>query len=244
MRTTALALGLATVLCAAGCNRIGPPGPSGTVPVLQFDKPVSGEITSRSGVNFNDGSHHQLYQITLQDKQRVGITMTGALSGAMTIFHDGKVIARSHTGYEGGNAAVAFRAAGAGTYQIAVNAFGPESYGLFRLRAEVLAPHDGKPIINTGRIADLLLDPSQTYTLQVDTAGHYTIDLRSEAFDTVLALEGEGEDVENDDDEDGEGTDSRIRLALQPGRYTLTVSSLDTGDTGDFTLDVQRTEAQ
>ncbi|PSD21783.1 hypothetical protein C7E18_24215, partial [Stenotrophomonas maltophilia] len=27
---------------------------------LDFDKPVSGEITSRSGINFNDGSHHQL----------------------------------------------------------------------------------------------------------------------------------------------------------------------------------------
>ncbi|WP_313420781.1 ABC transporter substrate-binding protein [Stenotrophomonas sp.] len=240
MRTTAIALAIATVLSVAGCDRFGAPEPSGRVPVLQFDKPVSGEIASRNGTNFNDGSHHQLYQITLQDKQRVGITLTGALSGAMTVFHDGKVVARSRATDEGSSVAVAFRADGGGSYQVAVNASGPDTYGPFRLRAEQLKPYDGKPIINTGHIADLLLETSQTYTLQVDSAGLYTIDLRSDVFDTLLALEGEGQDAENDDG--GEGSDSRISLLLQPGRYTLSVSALDDEDSGAFTLDVQRSK--
>jgi len=74
----------------------------------------------------------------------------------------------------------------------------------------------------------------------VDTAGLYTIDLRSDVFDTLLTLEGEGQDAENDDG--GEGTDSRISLLLQPGRYTLNVSSLVDEDSGAFTLDVQRSK--
>jgi len=241
MRTTAIALAIATVLSVAGCNRIGPAEPAGRVPVLQFDRPVSGEITSRSGMNFNNGSRHQLYQITVQDKQRVGITLTGTVRGAMTVFHDGKVVARSRTHYEGSDVAVAFRAEGGGSYQVAVNANAPETYGPFRLRAEVLKPHDGSPIINAGHVSDLLLESSQAYTLQVDTAGLYTIDLRSDVFDTLLALEGEDQDAENDDG--GEGSDSRLSLLLQPGRYTLNVSSLDEEENGAFTLDVQRSNA-
>lgn len=241
MRTTAIALAIATVLSVAGCSRIGQPAPTPKAPVLQFDKPVSGEITSRSGMNFNDGSHYQLYQITVQDKQRVGITLTGTVRGAMTVFHDGKVVARSRTHYEGSDVAVAFRAEGGGSYQVAVNANAPETYGPFRLRAEVLKPHDGSPIINAGHVSDLLLESSQAYTLQVDTAGLYTIDLRSDVFDTLLALEGEGQDAENDDG--GEGSDSRLSLLLQPGRYTLNVSSLDEEENGAFTLDVQRSNA-
>ncbi|MGE6332759.1 hypothetical protein [Stenotrophomonas sp. NPDC077659] len=243
MRTTAIGLAIATVLSVAGCDRIDVVQPSAVVPVLQFDTPVSGEITARSGINFNDGSRYQLYQISLEDQQRVGITLIGALAGTITVFSDGNVVAHSRTGYESSDAAVAFRAPGRGLYQVAVSADGAGAFGPFRLRAEVLKPHDGTPITNTGRISDLLLDTSQDYTLQVDTARLYAIDLRSDVFDTVLSLTGEGQDVENDDDEDGEGTDSRIHLALQPGRYTLNVSGLSDEDTGAFTLDVQRSEA-
>lgn len=240
MRTTAIALAIATLLSTAGCNRIGPPEPAGRVPALQFDKPVAGEITSRSGMNFNDGSHYQLYQITLDDKQRVGITLTGALSGAITVFNGGNVVAHSRIGSEGNHAAVAFRADGGGVYQVAVNADGAGAFGPFRLRAEVLKPYDGKPISNAGSISDLLLDASQEYTLQVDTAGLYTLNLGSDEFDTVLALKGNDQDVENDDG--GDGTNSRINVPLQPGRYTLEVRGLGDEDSGAFTLDVQRSE--
>ncbi|HYQ25234.1 hypothetical protein [Stenotrophomonas sp.] len=243
MRTTAIVLAMATLLSVAGCDRIGSPEPTARVPALQFDIPVSGEITTRSGMNFNNGSRYQLYQIRLEDQQRVGIKLTGALSGTVTVFSDGKVVAHSRTGYESSDAAVAFRAPGRGLYQVAVSADGAEAFGPFRLRAEVIKPHDGTPIINTGRVSDLLLDASQDYTLQVDTAGLYAIELRSDVFDTVLSLKGEGQDAENDDDEDGEGTDSRIHLALQPGRYTLSVRGLSDEDTGAFTLDVRRSEA-
>lgn len=240
MRTTAIALAIATLLSISGCDRIGQPAPTAKSPVLQFDKPVSGEITSRSGMNFNDGSHYQLYQITLEDKQRVGITLTGALSGAITVFNDGNVVAHSRTRYEGNDASVAFRADGGGLYQVAVNADGAGEFGPFRLRAEVLKPYDGKPISNAGSISDLLLDASQEYTLQVDKAGLYTLNLRSDEFDTVLSLKGNDQDLENDDG--GDGTNSRINVPLQPGRYTLDVRGLGDEDTGAFTLDVQRSE--
>lgn len=243
MRTTAIVLATATLLSVAGCDRIGSPEPTARVPALQFDTPVSGEITARSGMNFNNGSRYQLYQIPLEDQQRVGIKLTGTLSGTITVFRDGNVVAQSRTGYESSDAVVAFRAPGRGLYQVAVSADGAGAFGPFRLRAETLQPHDGTPIVGAGRISDLLLDETQDYTLKVDSPGLYTIDLRSDVFDTVLSLEGEGQVAENDDDEDGEGTDSRIHLALQPGRYTLRVSGLSDEDTGAFTLDVQRSEA-
>lgn len=79
MRLAAITLAVATVLVAGGCNRIGGGAEAGKAASLDFDKPVSGEITSRSGINFNDGSHHQLYQIKLEDKDLVGLKLTGAL---------------------------------------------------------------------------------------------------------------------------------------------------------------------
>ena len=48
MRLAALTLAVATVLVAGGCNRLGGGGDAGKAASLDFDKPVSGEITSRS----------------------------------------------------------------------------------------------------------------------------------------------------------------------------------------------------
>ena len=118
---------------------------------------MSGEITSRSGINYNDGSHHQLYQIKLEDRQLVGLKLTGSLSGSIAVFNNGSLVASSATGYErADDVSLAFRANGAGTYQVAVNANGSTDYGPYRLRAEKLVPYDGKPIAGAGEIVDML----------------------------------------------------------------------------------------
>lgn len=243
MRIAAIALAIATALAVGGCNRTGGTAQAGQAPVLQFDKPVSGEITSRSSTNFNDGTHYQLFQIQLEDQQRVGMKLTGALDGSITVFNNGVLVASSRSGYERGDeVAVAFRADGAGQYQVAVNADEADAFGPFRLRAEVLKPYDGKPIANAGQVSDLLLEDSQDYTLQVAAPGLYTIQLQSDAFDTVLGLTGEGLEIENDDS--GDGTNSLIRVPLQPGKYTLRVRGLGASMGGAFKLDVQRSDMQ
>lgn len=241
MRITAITLAVATVLAVGGCNRMGGSTDVGKAPSLEFDKPVSGEITSRSGVNFNDGSHHQLYQLKLEDKQLAGITLTGALRGSIAVFNNGVLVASSNSGYERGNdVSLAFRANGTGSYQVAINADGPSAFGPYRLRAEKLVPYDGKPMVAEGEIADLLVSKSQDYTLQVDKAGMYEIRLESKAFDTVLKLDGNGVQSENDDG--GDDTNSRIGMPLEPGKYTLRVRSLDEDSTGAFKLTAKRTE--
>ncbi|WP_369040489.1 ABC transporter substrate-binding protein [Stenotrophomonas maltophilia] len=241
MRIAALTLAVATVLAVGGCNRMGGSADSGKAPSLEFDKPVSGEITSRSGINFNDGSHHQLYQIKLEDKALVGIKLTGALSGSVAVFNDGSLVASSSAGDERSeDVALAFRSTGAGIYQIAVNANGPAAFGPYRLRVEELVPYNGMPITSGGEILDLLASRSQDYTLQVDKAGLYEIRLESDAFDTVLKLEGKGVVVENDDG--GDSTHSRLSLPLEPGRYTLSVRSLGERATGAFKLTARSTE--
>lgn len=240
MRSTAIALAIATVVAVGGCNRMGGSTDMGKAPALELDKPVSGEITSRSGTNFNDGSHHQLYQLKLEDKQLVGIKLTGALNGSVTVFSDGVLVASSRSGYERSeDVSLAFRANGSGTYQVAVNADGPAAFGPYRLRAEKLVPYNGKPVVGEGEIVDLLVSPSQEYTLQVDKAGLYEIRLDSDAFDTVLGLEGNGTQAENDDG--GDGTNSRIALPLEPGKYTLNVRGLGEDGTGAFKLTAKRT---
>lgn len=240
MRKAAIVIAIATVVAVAGCNRL--PGSSveaGKAPPLAMDKPLSGEITARSALNYNDGSHYQVYALALQDKQRVGIKLTGTLNGSISVFDNGTLVASSRSGYESGDeVSVAFRADGSGTYQVAVNAEGPDAFGPFRLRAETLQPYDGTPIVGAGRIDDLLLDETQDYTLKVDSPGLYEIQLRSDAFDTLLSLKGNGQESENDDG--GEGTDSRITLPLQPGEYTLTVRGLGDGDQGAFSLEATR----
>ncbi|KAG1255932.1 hypothetical protein G6F65_016535 [Rhizopus arrhizus] len=241
MRLAALTLAVAAALVAGGCNRIGAGMDAGKAAALEFDKPVSGEITTRSGINFNDGSHHQLYQIKLDDNDLVGLKLTGRLSGSIAVFNNGSLVSTSNTVYEReGDVSVAFRASGGGTYQVAVNADGPSAFGPYRLRAEKLKPYDGKPLVGGGEIVDMLGGDSQDYTLQVEKEGLYEIRLVSDAFDPVLKVSGQGVDAENDDSSDS--TNSRLSLSLKPGKYTLTARGLGDGVTGMFTLSATRIE--
>ncbi|HFF3760334.1 ABC transporter substrate-binding protein [Stenotrophomonas forensis] len=241
MRLAALTLTVAAVLVAGGCNRIGAGMDAGKAASLEFDKPVSGEITTRSGINFNDGSHHQLYQIKLDDNDLVGLKLTGRLSGSIAVFNNGSLVSTSSTVYEReGDVSLAFRAKGGGTYQVAVNADGPSAFGPYRLRAEKLKPYDGKPLVGSGEIVDMLDGDSQDYTLQVEKEGLYEIRLVSDAFDPVLKVSGQGVDAENDDSSDS--TNSRLSLSLKPGKYTLTARGLGDGVNGMFTLSATRIE--
>ncbi|HEL3816819.1 TPA: ABC transporter substrate-binding protein [Stenotrophomonas maltophilia] len=241
MRLAALTLAVAAVLVAGGCNRIGAGMDAGKAASLEFDKPVSGEITTRSGINFNDGSHHQLYQIKLDDNDLVGLKLTGRLSGSIAVFNNGSLVSTSNTVYEReGDVSVAFRANGGGTYQVAVNADGPSAFGPYRLRAEKLKPYDGKPLVGGGEIVDMLGGDAQDYILQVEKEGLYEIRLVSDAFDPVLKVSGQGVDAENDDSSDS--TNSRLSLSLKPGKYTLTARGLGDGVTGMFTLSATRIE--
>ena len=233
--TTLLAAGLALALSGCGLKQAGADGAKAAS--LGFDKTAVGEITSASPLSFSDGSRYQLYAIELKDKQAVSLKLSGALSGALSVFReDGTLVTRGEASEEG-PVEVTFRADGAGRYRVAVNGDGASAYGPYRLQAAEVVPYDGKPLVGSGQIVDLLASDRQEYTLQVEKAGLYQIDLASGAFDTVLELHGPN--VDEEDDDGGSSTNSRMNLMLEPGTYTLAVKSIDDSSSGQFRLDVK-----
>ena len=77
-----------------------------------------------------------------------------------------------------------------------------------------------------------------TYTLEVVSAGEYTLDLRSDEFDTVLEIDGRGLSLEDDDG--GDGTNSRLSQRLAAGSYEVRVRSFGNDSTGSYTLTARR----
>jgi len=235
--TTLLAAGLALALSGCGLKQAGADGAKAAS--LGFDKTAVGEITSASPLSFSDGSRYQLYAIELKDKQAVSLKLSGALSGALSVFRDDGTLVTRGEASEEGPVEVTFRADGAGRYRVAVNGDGASAYGPYRLQAAEVVPYDGKPLVGSGQIVDLLASDRQEYTLQVEKAGLYQIDLASGAFDTVLELHGPN--VDEEDDDGGSSTNSRMNLMLEPGTYTLAVKSIDDSSSGQFRLDVKNT---
>lgn len=239
MRIAAMTLAIAAGLAVAGCGMNTASGQNEKVDTLAVGKPAAGEITSRSGTNYNDGSRYQLYSIDLKDKQLIELKLSGALDGALAVFREGTVVAAGSSGEEAGTVDLTFRADAAGKYRVAVSGDGASAYGPFRLQANELVPYDGKPLVGTGDITDVLTGRRQEYTLQVEKTGMYQIDLGSTAFDTVLTINGNGVEVEDDDG--GDRTNSRVSMTLDPGSYTLGVRGIESSDSGLFRLNVRQT---
>ena len=242
MRKSAMTLAVMTVLAAAGCAKLG-----GEKAVdLKFDKQITGEITSTSGTNYNDGSHRSLYQIKLDEKQAVNLQLKGALSGHLAAFHNGVLVAASsesssdESSSDASGAHLAFRANAAGVYLVAVSGRDAKSFGPYRLEAHEIQPYDGKPLTAGKDIIDWQVSKSQDYVFEVDKRGLYQIDLSSDAYDTVLAMKGK--DVEVEDDDGGDRLNSRIKRFLEPGQYTLTTKSVGDEGSGAFNLAVKYTE--
>lgn len=133
-----------------------------------------------------------------------------------------------------------------GTYTLRVRAFGGEGgNGLYHLEVSSRPAPDMGDMVNEGPIA---LDQTvtgwlapgapNTYTLQVDSAGTHTLEVRSDDFDTVIELEGQGLALEDDDG--AGGTDSRLQAELPAGTYQVSVRAFGSDGTGTYSLSVRR----
>jgi len=238
-RPTRLFAALSLTLALAACQKLGGGG-GDTAPSLAVGDSVSGEITSSSRLNYNDGSRHQGYKVALKSGQAVALELGGSLNGQLSVFDGQSLLATaSARGYEGeggpGEVSLAFKAPKDGTYLVAVNSAGSDSFGPFKLRSSAVTPYDGKPLGADSEAVDWLMGEKQDYALKVDKAGIYTIAMESGALDSYLHLTGRNVDVEDDDG--GGNLNARIRAYLEPGDYTLGASSLN-GTTGSFKLKV------
>ncbi len=82
--------------------------------------------------------------------------------------------------------------------------------------------------------------PMQAWALAGTAGQTVVIDVRSAAFDPVVAFTGPGIPVPLTDDDGGEGLDSRLTVTLPAtGEYRVVVTSVGRG-TGDYTIEVTR----
>lgn len=242
LRPTLVFVALPLALVLSACQK---PGSSNAASLVVGDS-TRGEITSSSPLNYNDGTRHQSYNISVKNGEAVALELDGALNGTLSVFDGQNLIAgnnRSGGVYDGeGDASpqnsVAFKAAKDGTYLVAVNSLDPSSFGPYTLRASSITPYDGKPLGPDSEAIDWLINAEQEYTLKAAKAGIYTITMESTALDAFLRVSGKG--VQMEDDDSGSGTNARVKAYLEPGDYTISASAIN-GRSGSFKLGVSMT---
>jgi hypothetical protein len=214
------------------------PGPDAAPQALVPGTQARGEITSADRINFSDGSRSVVYALELDAGQAVSLETSGALCARLTVLHDGDTVAGPTQGNcegdAGGGARLAMMAGERGRYHVAVSGAGARAFGPFRLDAKPLQVYRGDGALRPGSdIVDFLRNDTKTYRIDVRQPGYYVIDMRSTEFDSALELQGNG--VNASDDDGGDGLNSRLRLPLEPGTYTLRAKSIGEGN-GMFQL--------
>jgi hypothetical protein len=227
--------GLAILLSA--CNDPAKPAANQSAPVTEIPASLSGELTSQSAVNLNDGSRNQSFELKLLADTLYRITTSGALQqpSLLLLTEDNRPV--------GGPRAeqLYMQPEQDGVYRLAVSGQSASEFGPFRIEVSTAeATNEGE--LQSG--ADILgrLQGSGTgkgnrYTFQVADKGLYEIILRSSEFDTVLKLRGNG--VSLTDDDSAGGTDSRLLATLDAGNYQLTAAGIDSGDEGIYSLGIK-----
>lgn len=235
MKYTALLLALALAPQAGLGQQIADAAP----PALTIGSSVRGEITTADRLNYSDGSRSIVYAIELDAGQAVSFEASGALCARLVVLHEGDAVAGPTQGQCNDAPAAArlsMMASEKGRYEVAVSGSGARAYGPFRLEAKPLQVHRGNAALRAGAdIVDFLRGDARSYQLDIRQSGYYVIDMRSSEFDSALELQGNGVSV--GDDDGGEGLNSRLRVPLEAGTYTLRAKSVGQGN-GMFQLTI------
>ncbi|WP_101924787.1 MULTISPECIES: hypothetical protein [Luteimonas] len=228
-----LALGIALAIGTGAPLQAAEPATAS----LSIGSETRGEITSRTAINYRDGSRSALYRVDLREGQVVSFQASGPLRARLSAFHDGELLGASPEGNE--NPTLVVRARRSGAHTLAVSGLDANAFGPFTLSAKAIEAYDGGTLQVGASISDWV-DGPRRLPLQIDTAGLYVIDMLSDDFDAKLSLEGQGVSLNNDDG--GDGTNARISMQLQPGRYTLTADGYEGSVNGMYQLRVASRE--
>lgn len=241
--------------------------PAAAQDVIRPGESVTGRL-SASDPTLGDGSHYDVWRFPVQARHRYRVTLRSDdfdayLSvGANTAENCGDCT-NDDDGAGGTDAQVEFTGRADGTYQIRANSYDEGETGEYQLTLEdegVVEGHEGheeapeagtpiglgEPVTGTLARGDRKIDHSysDTWTYQGREGETITVTLRSEDFDAYLTLgEYEGGECRGMDGNDNGagGTDSRITIELpNDGAFHIHVSSVDQGDTGAYTLLVER----
>lgn len=231
--------GLAILLSA--CNDPAKPAANRSAPVTEMPASLSGELTSQSAVNLNDGSRNQSFELKLLADTLYRISTSGALQQPTLL-----LLAEDNRPVGGPRAEQLYmQPEQDGVYRLAVSGQSASDFGPFRIEVSTAeATNEGELQSDTDILGRLQgsagTGQGNRYTFQVADKGLYEIVLRSTEFDTVLKLRGNG--VSLTDDDSAGGTDSRLLATLDAGNYQLTAAGIDSSNEGIYSLSIKPRE--
>ncbi|SDS87318.1 hypothetical protein SAMN05216198_3015 [Halopseudomonas litoralis] len=236
LRAVALPLASLAILLS-GCKE-----PTAAVAPVVSEMPatLTGELSSQSEINLNDGSRSQSFELQLQGGSVYRVETSGALNQPVLLLlsEQGELISGPR------NETLFLQPEKDGVYHLAVSGKSDRDFGPFRveLTSDELTSEGalelGAEIL--GQLQARSANNGNQYRLQIAEKGLYELVMRSTEFDTVLKLRGK--DLNRTDDDGAGGTDSRVLTMLPEGSYQLTVGGIDTGDEGIYSLSFKRWE--
>ncbi|MDR1076548.1 MAG: hypothetical protein LBL59_09710 [Xanthomonadaceae bacterium] len=226
-----------SLLVALGAGTVPGSGLAQQVATESASRSLSGEITSRSPLNANDGSRYQRFTVNLQANTAVRFTLNGALDGSFTLQDSNGMVLGSSFNSSNSNILVQEISTG-GRYTLNVSGKNRDSFGPFWVDIVNLDVRNSGAVSVDSEITGSLSSSSSfnAYTFNVTEEGRYQIDLMSDDFDAKLKLTGQGVDLEDDDG--GEERNSRITMFLQPGTYQVRASGYSNSSQGMYTLKI------
>ena len=233
------ALGGLAVGVAAGWQ-LNAPSSDDDAPSAALEAPLAlgerhrGEITSQSELNGKDGSRFTRYVLPLEADTLVEISLGGALQGMLALYDDEEqLIAAAPT--------LRRRIDESGDYTLMVSGNDAHSYGPFDITSRRLELDDISSLEVPSRLDGWLQDAPATYTLAIEEAGLYQVEMRSSDLDAYLVLEGPN-GYRREDDDSADNLDARLADFLEPGEYRLTARTSYGEGSGLYTLAVEPRE--
>lgn len=221
---------------------------------LKLGEKVSGELSSKSLLNYSDGVRSALFNLNAEKDQIIRLTVTGALKPQISVLRDGILISRLNTGCgeceperkANTKTILGFKTDATGVYNVAVSGVNASAYGPFQLEAETLKPYSGEPVKAGQSVTDWATNKKLEYRLIVENDGIYRIDMRASQpnLDPYLVLrDANGAELFSDDDSGG-NLDALLQVALKAGNYVIVADSAQSTENfqGGFTLNVEQLE--
>jgi hypothetical protein len=217
-----------------------------SAPVLEVGGVVSGVLTRESGRNFKDGSYLDVLVLHGLAGDAIVVRATSRdFDTYLTLFDpEGSIVDLNDDDLEGGGTDAAIRTTlpVSGRYLVVISGYGSSDLGAYDVtldRGAVALPTAPLTVPSSVQ-ATLREGGTVSYALDLTEATVVGFDLRSGAFDTVLAIvDAFGVVIAENDDAPG-GTDSSLVAVLEPGSYEVRVSAYGAAGGGDFELSLVR----